>query len=59
MLGRFIGREIAKGLVEAERRQGMSSWQIEIEKEHKRQAQEKRRNEHFKRMFGFYPNGTK
>ncbi|MCK9324467.1 MAG: hypothetical protein M0P69_03130 [Bacteroidales bacterium] len=56
---RHIAREIARALVESERRQGMSGWQVEVEREHKRQAAEKKREEHFKRMFGFYPDGRR
>ena len=54
-----IAREIARALVESERRQGMSNWQVGVEKEHKRQEQQKKREEHYRRCFGVYPDGRR
>jgi hypothetical protein len=36
----------------------MSDQQIMIEKEKRRQTQESRRREHYKKMFGVYPKET-
>jgi len=53
MFGRLIGKEIARSLVEGERRQGMSDYQLAIEREKRRQDQEKNGMNISRRCLGF------
>ena len=54
----FIGREIARGLCDWERRQYMSDSQIVDEENKRREKLEKKQREAYKRNFGIYPEQT-
>lgn len=56
--GRGIGYEIARGLCDWERRQGMSRNEIADEEIKRRKAKEKAYREGYKRAFGVYPEET-
>jgi hypothetical protein len=55
---RGLGSEIARGLCEWERRQYMSESECVDRENKRREMEEKRKREAFKRSFGVYPNET-
>lgn len=55
-LGRVLGSSIAKRLCEWERRQYMSDAQIVDEENRRREKEEKRQRQAFKKAFGVYPD---
>ena len=54
--GRDLRHEIARGLCEWERRQYMSDTEYVDRENKRREKEEKRRREAFKRAFGVYPD---
>lgn len=56
--GRAIGYEIARGLCDWEKRQSMSESEYRKIKNKRREQEEKKRREGYKRAFGVYPEQT-
>ena len=64
--GRALGSGIAKGLCDFDRSLRdeepdmylMSSWERQLQKDVKKEAEQKKRDAAYKRMFGCYPNET-
>jgi len=56
--GRGLGREIARGLCDWERRQNMTDMAVKEERMKKEKTETKKRREAYKKAFGVYPEET-